>query len=168
MPSCFTITAPTATRSRRSRKPWPPFQVLRQLWSSRGRTNTGPAGRQTISSGTRIFVSTGILETCTASLSVGKAHSVLQSDIDELVLTEDGVSVFDPVSWSATGHIRFDGRWIESAKPLYNTPILRAAGTETIVTSTRRSPITPRSLNGPCNRGAVHRQGSGAFTGSQV
>ena len=43
------------------------------------------------------------------------AHSVLQTDIDELVLTEGGISVFDLVSRSTTGHIRFDGRWVENA-----------------------------------------------------
>ncbi len=45
---------------------------------------------------------------------LGAAHSVLQTDIDELVLSDSGKSVFDLVAASETGYVAFGGRWIES------------------------------------------------------
>ncbi len=48
---------------------------------------------------------------------LANARAVLNSDIDELVLTEDGSSVFDRVAESRTGYFAFDGRWVENAAP---------------------------------------------------
>ncbi|TNC47404.1 tetratricopeptide repeat protein [Rubellimicrobium rubrum] len=42
------------------------------------------------------------------------ARSVLNLDVDELVLTENGDSVFSLVEESGTGHIRLDGLWVEN------------------------------------------------------
>jgi hypothetical protein len=60
------------------------------------------------------FCQYGILEHARHRF-LASAHSVLQTDIDELVLTDGGASVFDLVSRSTTGHIRFDGLWVENA-----------------------------------------------------
>jgi hypothetical protein len=46
---------------------------------------------------------------------LARAYSVLQTDVDELVLTKDGCSIFDLVSESDTGYIHFNGPWIENA-----------------------------------------------------
>ncbi len=42
------------------------------------------------------------------------ARSVLNVDVDELVVTADGESVFTMVEKSDTGHIRLDGLWVEN------------------------------------------------------
>ena len=42
------------------------------------------------------------------------ASSVLNSDIDELVLSDDGRSVFEAVENSQTGYIRYMGYWVTS------------------------------------------------------
>jgi hypothetical protein len=60
------------------------------------------------------FCQYGILEHARHRF-LATAHSVLQTDIDEFVLTEGGTSVFDLVSESTTGYIRFDGLWVENA-----------------------------------------------------
>jgi hypothetical protein len=44
---------------------------------------------------------------------LGTARSVLNVDVDELVLTAEGESVFRMVEESRTGHIRMDGLWVE-------------------------------------------------------
>jgi hypothetical protein len=67
------------------------------------------------------FCKYGILEHARHRF-LARAHSVLQTDIDELVLTEGRTSVFDLVSASATGHIRFDGHWIENATTGLSNP----------------------------------------------
>ncbi len=67
------------------------------------------------------FCQYGILEHARHRF-LATAHSVLQTDIDELVLTEGGTSVFDLVSRSTTGHIRFDGRWVENATAGFPNP----------------------------------------------
>jgi hypothetical protein len=43
------------------------------------------------------------------------ARAVVAIDIDELVLTRDGSSIFDVVQCSDTGYIHFPGRWIVNA-----------------------------------------------------
>lgn len=43
-----------------------------------------------------------------------KARHVLHQDIDELMLTDDGRSVFDHVDQSPDGYVCYSGRWIES------------------------------------------------------
>jgi hypothetical protein len=43
------------------------------------------------------------------------AGGVLQGDPDELVITENGVSVFDLAARSSTGYIGYAGHWIENA-----------------------------------------------------
>jgi hypothetical protein len=53
------------------------------------------------------------------------AAAVLSADIDELVLTRDGASVFGLARKSATGHIRFAGPWIESASAEAPDPAAR-------------------------------------------
>ena len=44
------------------------------------------------------------------------AKSVLQGDVDELVLTEGPESVFELVERSAGGYLRYGGRWVEAIK----------------------------------------------------
>jgi len=53
------------------------------------------------------------------------ARAVVSLDIDELVLTKDGSSIFDIVQRSDTGHVRFDGRWIENATSTEPDPARR-------------------------------------------
>jgi hypothetical protein len=60
------------------------------------------------------FSQYGILEHARHRFLVA-AHSVLQTDVDELVITKDRSSIFDLVSESDTGYIKFDGHWIENA-----------------------------------------------------
>ncbi|MEO1313640.1 MAG: hypothetical protein AAFV27_07155, partial [Pseudomonadota bacterium] len=51
---------------------------------------------------------------------LSKASSVLNVDIDELLLPDDdGRSIFDAVEASETGYIAFPGRWIEAVKEDY-------------------------------------------------
>jgi len=44
------------------------------------------------------------------------AKSVLQGDVDELVLTENGESVFALAERSKAGYLRYGGRWVEAIK----------------------------------------------------
>ena len=44
-----------------------------------------------------------------------RAQAVVNADVDELVLTKDKVSLFELVSHSDTGYLRYPGYWIESA-----------------------------------------------------
>jgi tetratricopeptide (TPR) repeat protein len=53
------------------------------------------------------------------------ARSVLNVDVDELVLTTGGESVFEMVEESSTGHVRMDGLWVENY-PMH-VPSKRAA-----------------------------------------
>ena len=48
------------------------------------------------------------------------AKSVLQGDVDELVLTEGPESVFELVERSAGGYLRYGGRWVEAIKGVGN------------------------------------------------
>jgi hypothetical protein len=43
------------------------------------------------------------------------ARAVVNADIDELVITATGQSVFDVAVASATGYLCYDGRWVENA-----------------------------------------------------
>jgi hypothetical protein len=43
------------------------------------------------------------------------AQAVINADIDELVLTKNGVSVFELVEKSNTGYLQYSGQWIEGA-----------------------------------------------------
>ena len=47
---------------------------------------------------------------------LSEARSVLQGDVDELVLSNDEESVFELVESSAGGYLRYGGRWIEAIK----------------------------------------------------
>jgi hypothetical protein len=44
------------------------------------------------------------------------AEAVVNADVDELVITRDGTSVFDLVNKSCTGYLQYGGHWIEGAK----------------------------------------------------
>jgi hypothetical protein len=56
---------------------------------------------------------------------LSSARAVLQGDVDELVLTEGGVSVFDLATKSGTGYIRYGGHWVESATATPPAPATR-------------------------------------------
>ncbi|WP_141563256.1 hypothetical protein [Teichococcus rhizosphaerae] len=43
---------------------------------------------------------------------LAEARSVLNADIDELVLTKDGRSVFEIVEQAPTGYVQFPGQWV--------------------------------------------------------
>ena len=53
------------------------------------------------------------------------AGAVMSIDIDELVLTDNGSSIFDTVRRSDTGYVRFAGRWIENATSAVPDPTRR-------------------------------------------
>jgi hypothetical protein len=53
------------------------------------------------------------------------AAAVLSIDIDELVLTTDGSSIFELVQRSQTGHVRFAGPWVENASSVMPDPAAR-------------------------------------------
>ena len=42
-------------------------------------------------------------------------RTVVNADVDELVVTKDKVSIFELVSRSETGYLKYPGYWIESA-----------------------------------------------------
>ena len=44
-----------------------------------------------------------------------RAQAVVNADVDELVLTRDKVSLFELLSRSSTGYLRYPGYWIEGA-----------------------------------------------------
>ena len=50
------------------------------------------------------------------------AEGVVNADIDEFILTENGSSVFDYLRRSKTGYLKYVGRWIESATCLNREP----------------------------------------------
>ena len=53
---------------------------------------------------------------------LARAEGVINADIDEFVLTENGASVFDHLRASKTGYLKYVGRWIESATWLNREP----------------------------------------------
>ncbi|WP_404480403.1 hypothetical protein [Novosphingobium sp. BL-52-GroH] len=48
---------------------------------------------------------------------LGAARSVLNVDIDELVLSAPGRSIFEATERTARGFIKFDGRWVSATTP---------------------------------------------------
>jgi hypothetical protein len=46
---------------------------------------------------------------------LARAQAVVNADVDELVLTKDKVSLFELLSGSSTGYLRYPGYWIEGA-----------------------------------------------------
>ena len=46
---------------------------------------------------------------------LARAQAVVNADVDELVLTKDKVSLFELLSRSSTGYLRYPGYWIEGA-----------------------------------------------------
>jgi len=87
------------------------------------------------------------------------ARAVVSLDIDELVLTKDGSSIFDIVQRSDTGHVRFDGRWIENATSTEPDPARRRHKHYSTTTRTSRW----RSTNGPWCPRVVRPLRNGAF-----
>lgn len=53
------------------------------------------------------------------------AQAVIQGDIDEFVLTEGGVSIFDLAAEAGTGYLRYGGRWVDNATDVAPDPALR-------------------------------------------
>jgi len=53
------------------------------------------------------------------------ADAVISIDIDELILTNNGSSIFDIMRGSDTGYVRFAGRWIENATAVAPDPASR-------------------------------------------
>jgi hypothetical protein len=84
----------------------------------------GPRGGPTAYIWDSDFSQYGLLEHARHRF-LATAHSVLQTDIDELVLTEGGASVFDLAASSTTGLIRFDGTWVENATAEPPDPLVR-------------------------------------------
>jgi hypothetical protein len=50
------------------------------------------------------------------------ARAVMQGDIDEFVLTEGGVSIFDLAAGAGTGYLRYGGRWVDNATEVMPDP----------------------------------------------
>lgn len=53
---------------------------------------------------------------------LGQASAIVHQDIDELVVTDDGASLFDHLARSESGLITYRGKWIESVTSATNTP----------------------------------------------
>lgn len=60
------------------------------------------------------FSQSGVLEHARLRF-LSLAQAVINADIDELVLTKDGTSVFELVDKSNTGYLLYSGQWIEPA-----------------------------------------------------
>jgi tetratricopeptide (TPR) repeat protein len=66
--------------------------------------------------GDSLYCQTGMLEHARHRFLM-QAKSVLNTDIDELVLTEGGASIFELVENSTTGLLLLDGTWVENYPP---------------------------------------------------
>ncbi len=53
------------------------------------------------------------------------AQAVCQGDIDEFVITEGGISIFDLAAQADTGYVRYGGRWIDNATDATPDPARR-------------------------------------------
>jgi hypothetical protein len=53
------------------------------------------------------------------------AQAVIRGDVDEFIITEDGVSLFDLAAQAGTGYIRYGGRWVDTATDVPPDPAHR-------------------------------------------
>jgi tetratricopeptide (TPR) repeat protein len=74
--------------------------------------------------GDSLYCQTGMLEHARQRFLM-QARSVLNTDIDELVLTEGRTSIFELVENSATGLLLLDGTWMENSPQRSNGPLRR-------------------------------------------
>jgi tetratricopeptide (TPR) repeat protein len=63
--------------------------------------------------GDSLYAQPGMLEHARLRF-LGEARSVLNVDVDELVITQNGSSAFELVEGAATGYLEFHGRWVEN------------------------------------------------------
>lgn len=84
------------------------------------------------------FCEYGILEHARHRF-LGEASGVISHDIDELVMTNNGQTIFEIIDESKTGYIRYPGRWVENiSKRPEHVPLF----TDFSYYSTVRSPST--------------------------
>jgi hypothetical protein len=53
------------------------------------------------------------------------AQAVIQGDIDEFIITEGGISLFDLAAQADTGYVRYGGRWVDTATDVPPDPAHR-------------------------------------------
>jgi hypothetical protein len=88
-----------------------------------------------------------------------EARSVLNTDIDELVVTQDHVSVFEMVEQSTEKHIKFIGHWISGADPVPSIEDRRHKDFALIVEDAKGKLVEEKWALVPSAFGEIHRWG---------
>jgi hypothetical protein len=95
------------------------------------------------------------------------AAGVVSADIDELIITQDGSSIFDYLERSKNGYLKYAGEWIESATPALGEPrrhrdyVFRSRSGEPV--AAKWSVIPSRCPPPPRGQWRVHEIGGMAY-----